>query len=141
MMELVKISLYACGCYSGADYEDNIWIKKSSYEKIKDSIPSEIGCGELDGKFSEVMGDIEVSTNLNSEEDYANEGKLECDGDYLEWELDSIYKKNNLDFYNERKEINNYFDSLDTYEQVIMRVPKSKVSMLKDYAKKLCDKE
>ena len=32
-MELVNVNLYAYGYYSEATYEDNIWIKKSSYEK------------------------------------------------------------------------------------------------------------
>lgn len=38
-MELVNINLFAEGYYSGRTYEDNIWIKKSSYEKINGYIP------------------------------------------------------------------------------------------------------
>lgn len=41
-------------------HEDNIWIKKSSYEKLMDIFPEEISCGELDGKHSEVMGEVDV---------------------------------------------------------------------------------
>ena len=52
-MELVNVCLFAEGYYSESTYEDNIWIKKSSYEKLKDIFPTEIGCGELDGKFSD----------------------------------------------------------------------------------------
>ena len=33
-MELVNVNLFAEGYYSGRTYEDNIWIKKSSYEKL-----------------------------------------------------------------------------------------------------------
>lgn len=44
-MELVNVCLFAEGYYSGSTYEDNIWIKKSSYEKLKDIFPKEIGCG------------------------------------------------------------------------------------------------
>ena len=42
-MELVNVNLYAEGYYSGATYEDNIWIKESSYEKLRDIFPTEIG--------------------------------------------------------------------------------------------------
>lgn len=34
-MELVKVCVYAEAYYSEATYEDEIWIKKSSYEKLK----------------------------------------------------------------------------------------------------------
>lgn len=35
-MDLVNVCLYAVGYYSTTTYEDNIWIKKSSYEKLED---------------------------------------------------------------------------------------------------------
>ena len=70
-MELVNVCLFAEGYYSGSTYEDNIWIKKSSYEKLKDIFPTEIGCGELDGKFSEVMGDVEIQDDWETDVDYA----------------------------------------------------------------------
>lgn len=35
-MKLVNVNLYACGYYSKSEYKDNIWIKKFSYEKLKD---------------------------------------------------------------------------------------------------------
>ena len=43
-MELVNVCLFAEGYY-GRTYEDNIWIKKSSYEKLKDVFPEEISYG------------------------------------------------------------------------------------------------
>ena len=59
-MDLVRVYLYAEAYYSGAEYKDDIWIKKSSYEKLKDVFPEEISCGDLDGKFSEVMGEVSI---------------------------------------------------------------------------------
>mgnify|MGYP002583102482 CR=1 FL=1 len=73
-MELVNVNLYAYGHYSEATYEDNIWIKKSSYEKLKDNFPSQIGCGELDGKYSEIMGDVEIQDDWETDIDYAQAG-------------------------------------------------------------------
>lgn len=55
-MDLVFISVYAEAYYSTAEYYDSFWIKRSSYEKIKDDISDEIYCGELGGKHSETMG-------------------------------------------------------------------------------------
>lgn len=111
-MELVNVNLYAEGYYSGSTYEDNIWIKKSSYEKLKDIFPTEIDCGELDGKHSEVIGDVEIYSVCKTDEDYAEAGIPECDGDNLELELKYLYEENGLDWVAEQKEIKEYFDSL-----------------------------
>lgn len=70
-MELVNINLFAEGYYSESTYEDNIWIKKSSYEKLMEVFPKEISCGELDGKYSEVMGEVEVKDYSYTDEYYA----------------------------------------------------------------------
>lgn len=47
-MELVKVNLYAYAYYSGVEYEENIWIKKSSYEKIKECFPTEVYIADID---------------------------------------------------------------------------------------------
>lgn len=136
-MELVNVCLSAEGWYSGRTYEDNIWIKKSSYEKLKDVFPKQIGCGELDGKFSDVMGDVEIQDTWVTDEDYANAGIAERDGDYLEWELTSLYEDNNLDWEAEQKEIKEYFNSLDVWEEVMIRIPSSKKSELMEFVETL----
>jgi hypothetical protein len=129
-MELVNVNLYACGYYSGSTYEDNIWIKKSSYEQLKDVFPKEIDCGELDGKFSEVIGNVEIQDEWETDEDYAKAGVAECDGDYLEWELKDLYKSNNIDWDSEQKEIKEYFNNLDVWEKVTVSIPSNKKSEL-----------
>lgn len=129
-MELVNVNLYACGYYSDSEYEDNIWIKKSSYEQLKDVFPKEIGCGELDGKYSEVIGNVEIQDEWETDEDYAKAGVAECDGDYLEWELKDLYKSNNIDWDSEQKEIKEYFNNLDVWEKVTVSIPSSKKSEL-----------
>lgn len=129
-MELVSVNLYACGYYSDSEYEDNIWIKKSSYEQLKDVFPKEIGCGELDGKYSEVIGNVEIQDEWETDEDYAKAGVAECDGDYLEWELKDLYKSNNIDWDSEQKEIKEYFNNLDVWEKVTVSIPSSKKSEL-----------
>lgn len=132
-MELVNVNLYAMGYYSEATYEDNIWIKKSSYEKLKDVFPLQIYCGELDGKHSDVMGDIEIQNDWHTDEEYAKAGSAKCDGDILEDELIDLYRVNNLDWKAEQKEIKEYFDSLDVWKSVTVDIPSSKVKELLDF--------
>lgn len=136
-MKLVNVNLYACGYYSKSEYEDNIWIKKSSYEKLKDIFPKEISCGELDGKHSEIMGDVEVQDEWKTDEEYSSAGISKCDGDFLKYSLMDLYDENNLNWNDEQKEIEEYFDRLDVYEDVTIRIPLSKKEELMEFVQKL----
>lgn len=137
-MELVKANLYAYAYYSGVEYEENIWIKKSSYEKIKEFFPTEVYVADIDGKYSETEGKVTVTTGFTSDKECAIEGKLECDGANLKYELESVYENNNLDYESEQEEIERYLNSIDVYEKVTVKIPRSKVTELKTYAEKLC---
>ena len=136
-MELVNVCLYAEGYYSEATYEDNIWIKKSSYEKLRDIFPTEVGCGELDGKHSDVMGEVEIQDGWHTDEEVSKAGNAKCDGNILEDELIDLYRDNNLDWKSEQKEIKEYLDSLDLYEDVTVCIPASKKSELMRFVETL----
>ena len=137
-MELVKVNLYAYAYYSGVEYEENIWIKKSSYEKIKECFPTEVYIADIDGKYSETEGKVTVKESFKSDKEYAIEGTLECDGEYLKWELKSIYENYDLDYESEQEEIERYLNTIDVYEKVTVKIPRSKVTELKTYVEKLC---
>ena len=140
-MELVNVNLYAEAYYSEATYEDNIWIKKSSYEKLKDNFPTEIYIGDLDGKYSEVKGDIEIQNNWHTDEEYAKSLiDHENDGDYLEISLIDLYEKNGLDWEAEQQEIKEYFDSIDVWKTVEVSIPSSKVIELWEFVETLINK-
>ena len=139
-MELVNVCLYGEGYHSGATYEDNIWIKKSSYEKLEDVFPEEEYCGELDGKHGETMGDISIQDHWKTDEQFAKLGMGECDGDYLECGLRDLYDSNNLDWEAEQKEIKEYFDSLDVWEDVTVKIPVSKEAEFYNFVKELTKK-
>lgn len=132
-MELVNINLFAEGYYSGRTYEDNIWIKKSSYEKLMDIFPEEISGGELDGKYSEVMGKVDVQDYSYTDEYYAKNADIAHDGDRLEWSLRDLYESNGLDWV----EITEYLSHLDLYEEVTVSVPHSKVEELMKFVDNL----
>lgn len=136
-MELVNINLFAEAYYSGRTYEDNIWIKKTSYEKLMSVFPEKISCGELDGKYSEVMGEVEVQDYSHTDEYYAKNADIAHDGDYLEWSLRDLYESNGLDWVGEQKEINEYLSNLDLYEEVTVSVPHSKVEELMKFVDNL----
>lgn len=140
-MELVKVNLYAYAYYSGVEYEENIWIKKSSYEKIKECFPNEVYIADIDGKYSETEGKVTVKESFKSDKEYAIEGKLEYDGEYLKWELKNIYDDYDLDYESEQEEIAEYLNSIDVYEEVTVKIPRSKVTELKTYAEKLCGEQ
>lgn len=136
-MELVNINLFAEAYYSGRTYEDNIWIKKTSYEKLMDVFPEEISCGELDGKHSEVMGEVDVQDYSYTDEYYAKNADVAHDGDRLEWSLRDLYESNGLDWVEEQKEITEYLNYLDLYEEVTVSVPHSKVKELMKFVDNL----
>lgn len=112
--------------------------KKSSYEKIKECFPTEVYIADIDGKYSETEGKVTVKESFKSDKEYAIEGKLECDGESLKWELESVYENNNLDYEFEQEEIAEFLNSIDVYEKVTVKIPRSKVTELKTYAEKLC---
>lgn len=136
-MELVNINLFAEGYCSGRTYEDNIWIKKSSYEKLMDVFPEEISCGELDGKYSEVMGKVDVQDYSYTDEYYAKNADVAHDGNYLELSLWDLYDSNELDWVGEQNEINEYLRHLDLYEEVTVSVPHSKIEELMKFVDNL----
>lgn len=135
-IDLVEISLNAAAPYSGNEYYEHYWIKKESYEKIKEDMPSETSIPELDGKFSEVSGDIIVEEyGYNTDEEYAKAGKISTfdnDGEELKCLLSDLYNDAGLDFDSEQSEINEYFNSLDCYTDLTVRVPESLVPGIKE---------
>lgn len=135
-IDLVEISLNAAAPYSGNEYYEHYWIKKESYEKIKEDMHSEESIPELDGKFSEVSGDIIVEEyGYKTDEEYAKAGKISTfdnDGEELKCLLSDLYNDAGLDFDSEQAEINEYFNSLDCYIDLTVRVPESLVPGIKE---------
>lgn len=136
-MNLVKISIYAEGYYSGQTYTEEYFIKEESYNILKEKIDNtNIFIGDLDGKHSEV----EATLNINeySEEDILNNNiETERDGDSLLWKLEEIYKSIGLDIYKEIDEVNNYLSSLDTYITFEVKVKKSQKELVEYFIQDL----
>ena len=145
-MDIVKLNVYAEAYYSGATYEEDVIISKSLYEKIKtdlDEYNSEnnenargVYVGELDGKHSEVKGDLSVE--IYSEDDIADcNWNLNEDGDMLYCKVKDICDEKDLDLDEDIKSVQDYLKNVDSYVEISIMVKKSNVEKVKEYAESL----
>ena len=131
-MDIVRISAYACGYHSDAEYEEDIFITKDFYEIIKNKVEGlEFYIGELDGKHSETEADIEV-TEYTEEELLTTSDLLDnsSDNNSLYYELEYLLKDNNVSLEEEVRKVRDYLDTLDTiinFEATIKKSQKIKV--------------
>lgn len=132
-MELVKISAGVCGYYSDATYEDNIFIAKETYEKVKEDVKKiEIYIYELDGKHSECEAEIDI-TEYTEEDLLTKKINDSCDGEKLYYELEEIFEKYNLDLSKEINIAEDYLKTLDRLTTVEFTVKESQVKLIKDF--------
>lgn len=145
-MDIVKLNVYAEAYYSGATYEEDVVISKNLYEKIKtelDEYDSEnnenasgIYVGELDGKHSEVEGDLSVEIYSEGEVgDYSWD--LNEDGDNLYYKVKDICDEKNLDLDKDIENVKEYLKNIDSYVEICIRTKKSNVDKIKEYAESL----
>lgn len=81
-MKIAKISVFAQAYYSRATYEETIF---ADYEAVKHLDGEEMSVRELDGKHSDVYG--EISVDLVSDDYFENNVAPENDADYLYWHI------------------------------------------------------
>lgn len=127
-MKIVKLNLYGEGYYSGSKYSETIFLLEEDYKKLnKNCNGMEVCLGELDGKYSEVYGEVEVS--IIEEKDQANYNyELELDGDSLRYELATLCS-NISEMIKRAKE---YILDMDTIETVTLKIRKSKITELQE---------
>ncbi len=145
-MDIVKLNVYAEAYYSGATYEEDVVISKSLYEKIKteldeyDSKNNEnargVYIGELDGKHSEVEGDLSVE--IYSEDEIAGcSWDLNEDGDILYYKVKDICDEKDLDLDEDIENVKEYLKNVDSYVEIYIRTKKSNADKIKKYAESL----
>ena len=145
-MDIVKLNVYAEAYYSGATYEEDVVISKNLYEKIKtelDEYNSEnnenargVYVGELDGKHSEVEGDLSIE--MYFEDEIADcSWDLNEDGDMLYYKVKDICDEKDLDLDDDIKTVKEYLKNVDSYVEISITVKKSNVDKIKEYAKSL----
>lgn len=136
-MNVVNLCFYAEGCYSGQVYEENVTISEEMYEKIEDEIDNmKVYIPELDGKYSEVLGEIDVQPCEESKiADWYSDVKN--DGESFWNKLQEICQDRGLDIAKDVEEVDKFIKSLDFCVEVTLNVRKSKVDELKTFAASL----
>lgn len=179
MKALIYLNLHAEGYYSGAEYDETIFITPQDYlkyfsknagveseqteksevyadteveftdENVKKAYrlakqtwhEKSISVGELDGKHSEVSGDVYV--DLFTEDDIKKQyNKPDNDHTYL---LEDLLYSNGHNYYDERQKIikeieanvAKLVESIGEYTEVKYRIPKDKVDELNKFVKTL----
>jgi len=134
-MELVKISANAEGYNSGATYEEDIFITKESYEKVKDEDLS-FYVYELDGKHSECEADIETKNYV--EEELLNVD-VSCakDDNKLYFILHDAFEKYGLNLDKEMDRVDDYLESLDCLMALEVTIKKSQIKLVLEFIETL----
>ena len=153
MKGLIYLNLHAEAYYSGAEYNEIIFITPEDYRKYfcKDSFDTraeldiakdiwhekEISVGELDGKHSNVIGDVYV--DFFEEQDIREQySKPSNDGNFL---INEMLYSMNIVTWNEmqkiKEEIQANVDKLvkevGLYVDVTYRVPEHKIAELNEF--------
>jgi len=139
----IKLVLYASAYYSEAEYTEEIVLLTADYAKyIEGKVEIDpfgktvISIPELDGKFSETEGEIDVE--FITEDDLKNDDlclyDLSEDGEYLrnylfssDSELRDQLKAN----------FNEYYDKIDYFKTIKVSVRKSQIQQVRDFVNKL----
>ncbi|MBY6842674.1 hypothetical protein [Clostridium botulinum] len=130
-MNLVNINVYGEAYYSGVEYRETIFLLEEDYIKLEQDFNGmEIGLGELDGKHSEVFGEVEVEY-ITEEKQLDYKYTTYNDGKSLYWELyEAAY---DMELEEMIKRANEYIDNLDSLVEVTHTVRKSQVKKLNDW--------
>lgn len=154
---LIKLNLYAEAYYSGAEYNEVVFITPQDYikyfssgqdtdaetfeEYVKNQWDDrEIYVGELDGKHSDVSGNVEVDF-WDAERIAEFYDNVENDGEYLMNSLVEEAKDLGESRFeimeNIKKHVNEVVESIGTKVTIECRVPKDKVEELRAFVEQL----
>lgn len=155
---LIELSLSAVGNYSGATYSEEVLITPQDYikyfgsgqdtdaETFEEFVESEwqgkeIYVGELDGKHSEVSGDVDVEF-WDAEEITEYWEEPSNDGNRLIYEIAHMAEmssnESSIDIINNIKShVKELVESIGTKVTIECRVPKDKVDELREFVKQL----
>ena len=127
-MNLVNINVYGEGYYSGSSYEESIFLLEEDYKELgKDLDGIEVYLGELDGKHSEVYGEVYVEIITEEMQKTYNFNKNN-DGEEL-YDLIEELSPNSKNMIERAKK---YIETLDSLVDITFTVKKSQVEKIKE---------
>ena len=137
-MNIVKLKVFGEGYYSGATYNEVIYLFEEDYNKIEKFVPKSIWISDLDGKYSEQEEDVYIEVILEKDLLTRNfEDKDENDGDSLLYCVEDELYKTDYNIHEMVKNANTYINKLDTVVPVTCYIKKSKKSELRKIVDKL----
>ena len=132
-MNLVNINVYGEGYYSGSSYEESIFLLEEDYKELgKDLDGIEVYLGELDGKHSEVYGQVEVEIITEEMQKTYNFNKNN-DGEKL-YDLIEELSPNSKNMIKRAKK---YIETLDSLIDITFTVKKSQVGKIREVVSEL----
>lgn len=132
-MNLVNINVYGEGYYSGSSYEESIFLLEEDYKELgKDLDGIEVYLGELDGKHSEVYGQVEVEIITEEMQKTYNFNKNN-DGEEL-YDLIEELSPNSKNMVERAKK---YIETLDSLIDITFTVKKSQVGKIREVVSEL----
>ena len=132
-MNLVNINVYGEGYYSGSSYEESIFLLEEDYKELgKDLDGIEVYLGELDGKHSEVYGQVEVEIITEEMQKTYNFNKNN-DGEEL-YDLIEELSPNSKNMIERAKK---YIETLDSLIDITFTVKKSQVGKIREVVSEL----
>ena len=133
-MDIIKLYCYGEAYYSGATYREVVYLLKEDYRELNlgDLTEEEVYIGELDGKYSEIYGDIFISEIKEGEQENYNFETVD-DGDCLFCHLIELGRDKGIEEEVIEKMIRrayDYIENIDSLVDVTYRVRKSQVKYL-----------
>ena len=130
-MNLVKLHCCGEGYYSGKTYNETIFLLEEDYEKLNwDLDEEEVYIGELDGKHSEVYGEVCVCKIKEEDQENYDFGIIDdgkCLFNHLIYEREDITKEMLGEMM---KRAFDYIESMDSLVEVTYKVKRSQVKYL-----------
>lgn len=128
-MNIIKLNLYGEGYYSGSSYDETMFLLEEDYKKLGIDLNGEEVClGELDGKHSEVYGEITVRT-IKDEEQESLTFEKNNDGDTLYYHIQEY--SDEIDDMLQRVE--SYIKGIDYLVDIKYRVKKSEAVKIEKF--------
>ncbi|HCL4447116.1 hypothetical protein EJM73_08515 [Clostridium botulinum] len=133
-MNLVNVNVYGEAYYSGVEYREAIFLLEEDYLKLEQDFNGvEISLGELDGKHSEVFGEVEVEYIPEEKQLDYRYNLYDDDGEHLYWELFNVAYDKKMKLEEMIKRANDYIDNLDSLVEVTYTIRKSQIQKLNDW--------
>lgn len=133
-MKITEISLSAVGYYSGNEYFEALYVSSEFYSKIKEQVEKlQICIAELDGKFSDVEGDIDTLECDDTEPFNFDDN----DGDDLYLGVSLICQDLGLDLDAELERVKTHVRGIDGFVEMTVKVRKSNIEKVREFVKSL----